>query len=308
MSNRPGLPEEAMNRPQNLAAGTANPHLKGIVLILISLALINASDVAAKLSIDAVTVLQVAFIQSLGFFAIGFIVSRSLNARGILKSRHWRLHLLRSVCILLSSIFYFKGLETMDLADIISIILLGPLLVTMLAAVVLKEKAGPRRWAACLVGFGGALLIIRPGLDGVGIAALWPLACISLYSVHVIATRYLSATESTGTIILWSPIVGVVVLGAATPFYWVWPDLTTWIGLLAVAFFSSVSNAFRIRALGYAPASVLAPFSYAEIIGGTVAGLLVFGTFPDGWSWIGIAIIVGSGLYVWHRERLRAGA
>jgi len=307
MTNRPGVPEEARTLPQT-EGGADNAHLKGIGLFLAAILLINASDVSAKLSIDIVTGFQMTFCQTIGFLLVCFIAARSVNAPRILKTPHWKLHLLRSVCILLSALAYFKGLEVLDLADIISIILLGPLLVTMLAAVVLKEQVGPRRWAACIVGFAGAMLIIRPGFDGLGTAALWPIACVSLYAIHVVATRHLSATDSTPTIILWSPLVGFVVLGAAVPFYWVWPDAETWMGLVAVAVFSGISNGLRIKSLSYAPASVLAPFGYAEIVGGTAAGLLIFGTFPDGLSWAGIAVIVSAGLYVWHRERLRAAA
>ncbi len=296
------------------AAGTApgkpaNPHLTGILMFLAAIVLINGSDIAAKLSFGDISVFQVALIQALGFLATGFVAARSLNARRILKTSNWRLQVLRSTCVFVSALFYYKGLEVLALADIIAIILVGPLAVTVLAALVLKERVGPRRWAACLAGFVGAMLIIRPwlGTEGIGWAALWPIICVTLYAVHIIITRHLTATDATSTIILWSPIVGVIVLTLASPFYWVWPDTIAWAGLLAVAIFSGASNGLRIRSLLYAPASVLAPFGYSEIVGGTIAGFLIFSTVPDNWSWAGIAVIIGSGLYVWHRERVRGG-
>jgi drug/metabolite transporter (DMT)-like permease len=311
MSQGHGVPDRAADAPVVAEGKAPNPHLTGILLFLVAVVLINGSDIAAKLSFGAnVSVFQIALIQALGFLATGFIAARSLNARRILKTSNLRLQILRSSCVFVSALFYYKGLEALDLADIIAIILLGPLAVTVLAALILKERVGLRRWIACVIGFAGAMLIIRPwlGTDGIGWNALWPIGCVTLYAVHIIITRHLTATDSTSTIILWSPLVGVTVLSLAAPFYWTWPDTMTWIGLLAVAVFSGASNGLRIRSLLYAPASVLAPFGYAEIVGGTIAGFLIFGTFPDGWSWAGIAVIIGSGLYVWHRERVRGGS
>ena len=310
MSHSHGAPDRSTPAAGPVTGKPANPHLTGILLFLAAVALINSSDIAAKLSFGNIGVFQVALIQALGFLATGFVAARSLNAPRILKTSNWKLQILRSSCVFVSALFYYKGLEVLALADIIAIILLGPLAVTVLAAVILKEQVGPRRWAACFAGFAGAMLIIRPwlGTEGIGWNALWPIGCISLYAVHIIITRHLTATDSTSTIILWSPLVGVTVLTLAAPFYWVWPDALTWMGLIAVAVFSGASNGLRIRSLAYAPASVLAPFGYAEIVGGTIAGLLIFGTFPDGWSWAGIAVIIGAGLYVWHRERIKGQA
>jgi drug/metabolite transporter (DMT)-like permease len=311
MSDSHGAPDRSSPAPEGSApVKAANPHLTGILLFLAAVVLINASDIAAKLSFGNISVLQVVLIQTLGFLATGFIAARSLNAPRILKTSSWKLQLLRSSCVFISALLYYKGLEVLALADIIAIILVGPLVVTVLAAVILKERVGPRRWAACFAGFAGAMLIIRPwlGSEGIGWNALWPIGCVSLYAVHIIITRHLTTTDSTSTIILWSPLVGATILTLAAPFYWVWPDATTWIGLIAVAVFSGASNGLRIRSLLYAPASVLAPFGYAEIVGGTIAGFLIFGTFPDSWSWSGIAVIICSGIYVWHRERIRGGA
>ena len=223
-----------------------------------------------------------------------------------MKTPDWRMLILRSACQFGAGLCYYKGLQLLPLADVIAIILLGPLATTALAALVLKEQVGPRRWAACIAGLIGAMLIIRPGMGGIGWAALWPMGCVTLYSIYVIMTRSLTATNRTSTLMCWGASVGTVVLLLAAPFYWVWPEWQIWLGLAAVAVLSGASNGLRIRALGFAPASLLAPFGYAEIVGGTILGLIVFGTFPDGWSWAGIAVIVGAGLYVWHRERRKA--
>jgi drug/metabolite transporter (DMT)-like permease len=308
MSARQGLPPEAVDKPADAAAGAANPHLTGILLMLAAIVLINLSDTSAKLTIDTVSVFQVALVQVLGLMACGFIAARSIHVPRVMATDSWRLLILRSACQFGSALCYYKGLQLLPLADTIAIILLGPLATTALAALVLKEDVGPRRWAACVAGLIGAMLIIRPGMGGIGWAALWPMGCVTLYAIYVILTRRLSATHRTSSLMVWGASVGTVVLLIASPWYWVWPDWQIWLGLAAVAVLSGSSNGLRIRALGYAPASLLAPFGYAEIVGGTAMGLIVFGTFPDGWSWAGIAVIVGAGLYVWHRERRRAAA
>lgn len=306
MSARPGIPPEAANRPTDAAGSVANPHLAGILLMLAAIVLINLSDTSAKLAIDTVSVFQVALVQVLGLMACGLIAARSANLPRVMKTPDWRMLILRSACQFGAGLCYYKGLQLLPLADVIAIILLGPLATTALAALVLKEQVGPRRWAACIAGLIGAMLIIRPGMGGIGWAALWPMGCVTLYSIYVIMTRSLTATNRTSTLMCWGASVGTVVLLLAAPFYWVWPEWQIWLGLAAVAVLSGASNGLRIRALGFAPASLLAPFGYAEIVGGTILGLIVFGTFPDGWSWAGIAVIVGAGLYVWHRERRKA--
>ena len=309
MSDPHLVPDRAADaRPHAVVPVARNPHLTGILLFLAAIALINCSDTAAKLSIDTVTVFQVALMQGLGLITCGFLAARTTNVVRVLRTSNWKLQILRSACQCGAGLCYYKGLEALDLADVVAIILLGPLVTTALAALILKESVGPRRWIACAAGLIGALLIIRPGAGDIGWAALWPMGCVLLYSIYVVITRHLTPDHRTSTLMVWGSSVTITVLLLASPFYWVWPDWQTWVGLVAVAFLSGSSNGLRIRALGYAPASLLAPFGYAEIVGGTALGLIVFGTFPDGWSWAGIAVIVGAGLYVWHRERQRAAA
>ena len=287
---------------------TVHAKAGGILLILTALFLINCSDAVAKLVIVEVPVLQLALVQAAAMvFAVPF-VARTARIASLVKTRRPWLQLLRSGCQFASSICYYSGLGLLPLPDVIAIIMVGPLMVTALAAIVLKERVGVRRWAACVFGLAGALVIIRPGFGGMGWPALWPIAAVSFYAVYVICTRLTAPHEGTGTMMFWGAIVGLVVLALASPFYWVPPTPAVWLGLAGVAVLSATSNGLTIRAYAHAPASLLAPFSYVEIIGGTILGYLIWHYFPDGMTWIGMAVIVFSGLYVWHRERLAAGA
>jgi len=284
-----------------------HPHMAGIVLILVALFLINCSDAIAKLVIAEVPVFQVALVQAAAMiFAVPF-VARTTRVRRLVRTRRPGLQLLRSACQFASALCYFFGLGLLPLADIIAIIMVGPLMVTALAALVLKERVGIRRWMACIVGLVGALVVIRPGAEGMGWPALLPIAAVSFFSVYVVITRLTAPHERTGTMMFWGALVGFVVLAVSAPFYWVPPTPEVWLGLAGVALLSATSNGLTIRAYAHAPASLLAPFSYVEIIGGTVLGYLIWRYFPDAMTWLGIAIIVASGLYVWHRERLAHG-
>jgi drug/metabolite transporter (DMT)-like permease len=303
----PDLPPPEIVHGDVAQHGGRHPHMIGILLILAALILINCSDAAAKLVIGEVPVVQVALVQAVAMvFAVPF-VARTTRIRRLVATRRPWLQLLRSACQFASALCYFSGLALLPLPDIIAIIMVGPLMVTALAALVLKERVGLRRWVACAIGFAGALIIIRPGFDGMGWPALWPIGAVAFFTVYIIITRLTAPHEGTGTMMFWGAIVGLAVLAAAAPFYWVAPTPEVWLGLAGVAVLSASSNGLTIRAYAHAPASLLAPFSYVEIIGGTVLGYLIWHYFPDGMTWAGMAVIVGSGLYVWHRERLAQG-
>ncbi len=285
-----------------------HPHAIGILLILAALILINCSDAVAKLTIEKVPVFQVALFQAAAMIIAVPFVARTTDLARLVKTRRPGLQLVRSACQFGSAICFYSGLGLLPLADVIAIIMLGPLVITALAALILKEKVGPRRWAACVAGLIGALVMIRPAFDGgMGWPALLPLGAVCLFSIYAVITRLLAPHEGTGTMMFWGAIVGCVLRAVSSPFYWQTPTRAGWLGLTIVAILSASSNGLTIRAYAHAPASLLAPFAYIEIIGGTILGYLIWRDFPDAITWFGIVIIVGSGLYVWHRERLRSG-
>jgi drug/metabolite transporter (DMT)-like permease len=162
---------------------------------------------------------------------------------------------------------------------------------------------GPRRWAAVLFGFAGALLIIRPGLGGMQWGAILTAGSAALFAIYQIMTRKIGDDDPAETSIVFMAMIGAVVMSAALPFFFEMPrEPVHWALFGAVGCLGGVTQYFVIKALQCAPASTVAPYLYGELIGATLLGYAVFGDFPDPWTWTGAAIIVSSGLYVAYRE------
>ncbi len=286
-----------------------HPHIIGILLMLLGLTLITSSDAVAKLMTEAMPVFQIMLFQACGLVVLAPLVARRVNPLAILATPDLKLQIVRSVCQLASGLCFYHGLKVLPFADLVAILFIGPLVLTALAHVVLGERAGPRRWAACAVGFAGALVIARPGGEGMGWAALWPAAAVIFWSAYIIVTRRISARNGTANLMLWASLASLVVLAVlvvAVPGSWVMPQGWQWAALAAIALLSAASNGVTIRAFSIAPASLLAPFSYFEIVGATFYGYVIWHHFPDLWTWTGTAIIVAAGLYVYRRETVAA--
>jgi drug/metabolite transporter (DMT)-like permease len=172
----------------------------------------------------------------------------------------------------------------------------------MLAIPILGEKVGVRRWAAIAVGFVGMLIIVRPGFEERHWAYVLPVVSSAFWAFYVVMTRKLGATDEPLTTLFFTPIAGAFALSAAAPLYWQWPTPGHWALLVLIGVLATVGHLMLIRAYRLASASMLAPFNYTSIIFATVFGYLVFDTLPDGWTLLGAAIIVASGVYVFHRE------
>lgn len=222
-----------------------------------------------------------------------------------LRTKHLKIQLLRAILLLGATSSFFTALTFMPIAEVVAVFEVAPLLITILGAVVLREAVGPRRWAAVVIGLIGALVIIRPGMDVFQPAALLALVAASCMACYQIATRYLGGAESIWTTMLYTSGVGAILSTLALPFFWQPPALADLPLMLSFGWIGFVGHLILIYALGQAPASTLAPFNYMGFVWALGLGYLVFGELPDGVTFIGAAIIVCSGLYVWHRERVR---
>lgn len=291
--------------------------LRGISLMTIAMLLIPTMDIVAKYLTATLPPLEIAFGRF--FFQSIFAFLTAAIGPGVATlwpPRVWP-HLLRGVFLAGATVLFFTALRVMPVADAIAVFFVEPMILTVLSAIFLKEQIGMRRWIAVAIGLAGALIIIRPGFDVFGVAALLPLGTAFLFALYLVITRKLSGEGSMLAIQFTTGIGGALLLGgfavAAVIFNvdeapFTMPALPG-IGLLAaIGAISFFAHGLIVRAFAVAPASVLAPFNYLEIVSGTFLGYLVFGDFPKATTWLGIAIIVGCGLYIAHRERINQQA
>jgi drug/metabolite transporter (DMT)-like permease len=204
-----------------------------------------------------------------------------------------------------SSVLFVYGVRRMTMAQATTISFLSPLLVTILSIPLLGETVGPRRWAAVAAGMLGMLVVVRPGMGGFQPAALFGVASSICWALALIITRKISGSDTPRTTVLWSAGIGAALLTLMLPLEAVWPSAGQ-LGLsLVMGVLASGGQWLVILAHRIAPASLLAPFFYGQLLWVTVLGFLVFGNLPDEWTLTSAGIIIGSGLYTAHRERVR---
>ena len=224
-------------------------------------------------------------------------------------------HLVRGAMLLLATFFFFSAIRYMPIANAIAIFFVEPFILTLLGGFFLGEDIGPRRIIACVVGFIGALFVIQPSFEDLGLVALFPLGTAVTFAAYMILTRSKSANQHPITLQAYTALAASILIftlifvfdgsGVALldP---VWPTPFAWATLFAVGLLATISHLFLSTALKLAPAATIAPLQYLEIAGSVTVGYLLFSDFPDRLTWLGIAIIVSSGLYVFARERINS--
>jgi drug/metabolite transporter (DMT)-like permease len=223
-----------------------------------------------------------------------------------LVSERKPLQVARGLLMLVSTLGTFTGVRYLPLADVTAISFAAPLLVTAFAALFLKEPVGPRRWAAVAVGFCGVLVIIRPGFASLHWAVTMPLMMAVSYAAYQIVTRSVRDAAPALTASFYTALVGTLASTLLLPFGWLWPEWQVWLLMAVIAGLGGFGHFLLIKAYSRAPAAILAPFLYVELLWVAVIAFLAFGEVPDRWTAAGAAIIVASNLYVLHRERVRA--
>jgi drug/metabolite transporter (DMT)-like permease len=287
------------------APGRADRPFKGIALILLSTTFLGVSDVTAKYLSATLPSIEIAWLRFLVFAMIMVPAMLPGSPLYALPTKSPGLQLMRGAALLGSSLFFISGLRYLPIAEASATGFVAPLFVTALSIVFLSEKVGVRRWLATAAGLAGVLIILRPGTSAFHVAAFFPIVSALAWAATLIMTRMMSGREHAITIMTYSSIAGVVILSALVPFVWVapsWHDVMFGV-LIGVA--STAGQWIVVLAFRYADASVLAPFSYTQLVWVSTLGFLVFGEVPDAWTVVGAAFIVGSGLYTAHRERVR---
>lgn len=286
---------------------TRRSRLTAILLMAGAVLCFSLLDTTAKWLGGVMHPMQVVVTRYVVSVLLVSIVLNPWSRPGIMHTRRPWLQGGRSVLLLLSTALNFVALQYLQLAETISILFATPLVVALLSGPLLGEWPGPRRLAAIAVGFIGVIVVARPGAGGLHPAALLVVLGCLCYSFYSLSTRMLAKTDSSETTMFYSGIGGVVLTLPLLPFFYSWPpDLRTWLLMIAVGGLGALGHWLLILAHRRAPATVLAPFIYSQIVWMVALGWLVFDQIPDGYTLTGAAIVISSGLYLLYRERVRA--
>ena len=266
--------------------------------------LFGASDTISKYLSGSLPIVEFIWIRYVLFLIMAGILVRRVPNRS-LRPRNAMLQVTRGFCVVGSSILFVYGVRQMTMAQATTISFLSPLLITILSIPLLGEVVGARRWGAVAAGMVGMLIVVRPGLGGFQPAALFGVASSFCWALALIITRRISSSDPPQTTVLWSAAIGTAVLSLLLPLEAVWPTPRQLALSLVLGVLASGGQWMVILAHRIAPASLLAPFFYGQLLWVSVLGYLVFGNLPDGWTVAGATIIIASGLYTAHRERVR---
>ncbi len=276
----------------------------GILMACGALVCFSCLDTTAKGLSHSLPVWQVIWARYAMASLFALIFANPLTTPGVLVSSRVKIQLLRSFLLLASTALNFFALRSLQLAETISISFSLPLVVALLAGPLLGESVGRQRFAAIFAGFLGVIIVTWPGNAALQPAVLFSVIGVFAYAGYVLLTRLLASHNSARTTLIYSTVAGILVVTPLLPFLWVWPpDLTTWLLMAFMGFCGTFGHWLLILAHERAPAAVLAPFVYTQILWMSALGYLVFHDLPGPSTLIGAAIVIASGLYLWRRER-----
>lgn len=299
-----------------------SPTTLGALCATIAVVFFSINDVAIKFLSDGYALHQVVLIRSIiGLFIIVTIIGPLTSGRGIARTKKLKMHMLRGLCVVFANMTFFLGLAAMPLADAVAIFFISPLVITLFSVIFLGETVGPRRWAAIAVGFVGVLVMMRPGTAAFQVASILPLVAAFCYAGLHTLTRRIGSTESAATMAFYIQImfISVAILfglfvgdgrfgdqsDASLAFLfraWRWPDPADFVIFLLIGAGIAVAGYLISQAYRVAEASYVAPFEYLALPMSVIWGIVVFGEYPGGWDYFGMALILGAGLFTIWRD------
>ena len=282
----------------------ATDSLRAIAFMCAGVSTFPFMNAAVKLLSPHYPAMQITWARFTGHLIVMLLVFLPQYRWGLLKTRQPLVQAGRSILMLLSNLVFVMAIGRIPLATASAIGFTSPLIVTALSVPLLHEHVGWRRWTAVMVGFGGALLVIRPGGGLADPAVLLLLLSSTTYALYQIATRWVSSHDNAATGIIFSALAGSLALSLVIPFIFVMPrTLFDTVLFCCLGLLGGFGHYLVIRAFQLGNAAVIAPIGYVELLGSTALGYLIFGNFPDVWTWVGAAIIIASGAYIALRER-----
>jgi len=278
--------------------------MKAIILNLLAWVMLPIMDGFAKYLSSTIPVLQITWSRYFFTVVIALPVMLIFFRKNFKWTEQPKLQLIRGLLLFCANILFFYSISVISLAKALTLAFIAPLIVTILSPIFLGEKVGVRRWAAVIVGFIGSLIVLRPGFVEINLASVAALGTGVLYGFYLIVTKKLHKSDHPLLTLLLTGVVGAIIGSLVVPSVWVQPTITEWYMMFAIGFFASIGHLFLILSLRYADASKLAPFGYFEIITNIIIGYYFFSHFPDSWTFIGLFIIISSGIYIFRREAL----
>ncbi|MGV3553024.1 DMT family transporter [Rhizobium sp.] len=292
---------------------------KGLAIMAFAMMILPCMDAIAKFmsTFQAMSPAQVTFYRFFFQMVLTLPLLLTVAGAGAFRVKRPWMNLLRGVLHAAATLLFFTAVKYMPLADVFAIYFVEPFMLTALSALFLGEKVGWRRWLAIVIGFGGAMIVIQPSFAIFGVMSLLPVACAFLFALYLFMNRAIGDDDDPLAMQTVSGLGGTIFMAAAllvgnglgqADFAVSLPDSWFSLGLLLIlGGLSAYGHLLVLRAFRLAPVSILAPFQYFEIISATILGFMLFGDFPTPSKWLGVAIIVGSGLYIiWRERKVRA--
>lgn len=278
----------------------------GIGLMCAALICFSCLDATAKWlnrSVDPLLTVWWRYAASVAM--VSFLIN-PWTTPGVIRTNRFWLQVIRSMLLFLSTVANFIALQYLQLAETVSIVFSTPLMVALIAGPLLGEWVGPRRLIAIGLGFVGVLIVTRPGMGSMHPAALLSVGGSVAYAFYALTTRILAAHDSSQTTMVYSGLAGLALMTPLLPWLWTTPDsLTAWGLFLSLGLYGAFGHWLLILAHARAPAAILSPFIYSQILWMLALGYFVFGDWPDLWTLIGSSVVIASGLYLLYRERVR---
>lgn len=294
----------------------------GAICASISVIFFSINDVAIKFLSGGYALHQVVLIRSvIGLLIIVAVIAPMTTGWAIARTKKLKMHMLRGLCVVFANMTFFLGLAAMPLADAVAIFFISPLVITLFSVLFLGEVVGPRRWAAIAVGFIGVVVMMRPGTQAFQVASLLPLAAAFCYAgIHII-TRRIGGTESAATMAFYIQLMFIIV-GVMFGLFvgdgrfgdqsdpslafllraWSWPVVADYPIFLIIGVGIGIGGYLISQAYRVAEASYIAPFEYLALPISVIFGMIVFAEFPGVWDYLGMALILGAGLFTVWRE------
>ena len=279
--------------------------MKAIILNISAWMLLPFMDGLAKFLSQDIHFLQVVWGRYffMAFFSI--VITYFFFNKHLKFPNGITIQILRSFFLFFSTLFFFYSISIISLAEALTLGFISPIIATILSFLILKEKVGRRRWIAVITGFIGVLFVIRPGFNEINLATIAAVGAGICYAFYVISTRKLSSIDSPLMTLIFTGLTGAFVISLIVPYFWTWLTLSQWLLLISLAAIGTMAHLLLILSLTLAEASKLAPLAYSEIIMNVIIGYYFFGDFPNQWIWIGLTIIIASGVYISLRENTK---